>query len=122
MTKAATISWDDIDPTVYVDEKGQAWLSWGNEFPEKTAYAMSRSLEGPWEYKGFLNEIAGNCNSNHQSIIEFKGKWYFIYHNGALTADTGSFHRSVCTDYLFHNNDGTLKRVVMTSGSEPPAK
>jgi hypothetical protein len=30
MTKAATICWDDIDPTVYVDENGQAWLFWGN--------------------------------------------------------------------------------------------
>lgn len=41
---------------------------------------------------------------------------------GALTAGAGSFHRSVCIDYLFYNNDGTLKRVVMTSGSVPPAK
>jgi beta-xylosidase len=168
MTRAATIRWDDIDPAVYVDEKGQAWLFWGNtacyyaklkdnmieldgeiktislpkfteapyihkrngwyyltyayEFPEKTAYAMSRSLEGPWEYKGFLNEIAGNCNTNHQSIIGFKGKWYFIYHNGALVPDAGSFHRSVCIDYLYYNNDGTMKRVVMTSEGVPSAK
>lgn len=39
MTKAATIRWDDIDPAVYI------------EFPEKTAYAMGRSMECPWEYK-----------------------------------------------------------------------
>jgi beta-xylosidase len=161
MTTDTKISWDDIDPTVYIDAGGQAYLFWGNtqlyyaklktnmteldgpimraslpkfteapfihkrngwyylsyayEFPEKIAYAMSRSLEGPWEYKGFLNEIAGNSNTNHQSIIEFKGKWYFIYHNGALVPDAGSFHRSVCIDYLYYNKDGTMKRVVMTS-------
>lgn len=160
MTSVAKINWEDIDPTVYI-ENGQAYLFWGNtalyyaklkenmieldgpihnislpkfteapwihkrngwyylsyayEFPEKTAYAMSRSIEGPWEYKGILNEIAGNCNTNHQSIIEFKGKWYFIYHNGALVPDAGSFHRSVCIDYLYYNPDGTMKRVVMTS-------
>ena len=34
---------------------------------------MSRSITGPWEYKGILNEIAGNSNTNHQAIIEFKG-------------------------------------------------
>lgn len=46
-------------------------------FPEKIRYAMSRSITGPWEYKGILNEIAGASNTNHQSIIEFKGEWYF---------------------------------------------
>ena len=160
MTKATEISWDDIDPTVFIDDDGQAYLIWGNtrcyyaklkenmieldgpiqifdlpnfteapwihkrngwyylsyafQFPEKTAYAMSRSILGPWEYKGILNEIAGNSNTNHQSIIQFKGKWYFIYHNGAL-ADPGSFHRSVCIDYLYYNNDGTIKPIIMTS-------
>lgn len=63
-----------------------------------------------------------NGNTNHQSIIEFKGKWYFIYHNGALVPDHASFHRSVCIDYLHYNNDGTLKRVVMTSESVPAVK
>jgi beta-xylosidase len=160
MTTEAKISWDDIDPTVFIDN-GQAYLFWGNttlyyvklkenmvemdgpfkkielpkfteapyihkrngwfylsyayEFPEKIAYAMSRSIEGPWEYKGILNEIAGNCNTNHQSIIDFKGRSYFVYHNGALVPDAGSFHRSVCIDELFYNKNGTMKRVVMTS-------
>jgi beta-xylosidase len=167
MTTEAKISWDDIDPTVFI-EKGQAYLFWGNttlhyvklkenmvemdgefkkinlpnfteapyihkrdgwyyltyayEFPEKIAYAMSHSIEGPWEYKGILNEIAGNCNTNHQAIIDFKGKSYFIYHNGALVPDAGSFHRSVCIDYLYYNQDGTMKRVVMTSEGVPAAK
>lgn len=160
MTTQTKISWDDIDPTVFVDN-GQAYLFWGNtvlkyaklkenmieldgpiktidlphfteapwihkkngwyylsyayEFPEKIAYAMSRSIEGPWQYKGIINEIAGNSNTNHQAIIGFKGKNYFIYHNGALTPDAGSFHRSVCIDYLYYNKDGTIKRVIMTS-------
>jgi beta-xylosidase len=168
MTTEAKISWDDIDPSVFIDDNGQAWLFWGNttlhyvklkenmiemdgpfqkiglphfteapwihkrngwyylsyayEFPEKIAYAMSRSIEGPWEYKGILNEIAGNSNTNHQAIIEFKGKWYFIYHNGALVPDAGSFHRSVCIDYLYYNKDGTMKRVVMTSEGVKPVK
>lgn len=95
--------------------KGWYYLSYAYEFPEKIAYAMSHSINGPWEYKGILNEIAGNSNTNHQAIIEFKGNWYFIYHNGALTPDAGSYHRSVCIDRLYYNEDGTMKRVVMTS-------
>jgi beta-xylosidase len=168
MTTQTGISWDDIDPSVFIDDNGQAYLFWGNtvlkyaklkdnmieldgpiktidlphfteapwihkrngwyylsyayEFPEKIAYAMSRSIEGPWQYKGIINEIAGNSNTNHQAIINFKGKDYFIYHNGALTPDAGSFHRSVCVDYLYYNKDGSIKRVMMTSEGVKAAK
>lgn len=83
---------------------------------------MSRSITDPWECKGIINEIAGNSNTNHQAIIEFKGKNYFIYHNGALAADAGSFHRSVCTDQLYYNKDGTIKRTMMTSKGVPAVK
>ncbi|WP_207495886.1 glycoside hydrolase family 43 protein [Aridibaculum aurantiacum] len=168
MTIETKITWDDIDPSVMIDDDGQAYLFWGNttlhyvklkenmiemdgpmktiklphfteapwihkrngwyylsyayEFPEKIAYAMSRSIDGPWVYKGIINEIAGNSNTNHQAIIDFKGKSYFIYHNGALAADAGSFHRSVCIDYLHYNKDGTIKKIVMTSEGVKPVK
>ena len=161
MTKATDLRWDDIDPSVFIDDDGQAYLFWGNtacyyaklkdnmveldgeiktidlpnfteapwihkkgdwyylsyayQFPEKTAYAMSKSIEGPWEYKGILNELAGNTNTNHQAILEFKGKDYFIYHTGGIQPNGGSFRRSVCIDELNYNKDGTLQRVVMTS-------
>ena len=161
MTTATNITWDDIDPTVIIDN-GQAYLFWGNTkcyyarlkanmteldgdikvvdlpdyteapwihkrngwyylsyasgFPEKIVYAMSKTINGPWQYKGILNEIAGNSNTNHQAIINFKGKDYFIYHNGAINTQGGSFRRSVCIDRLYYNEDGTMKRVIMTSG------
>ena len=161
MTTKATISWDDIDPSVIIDDDGQAYLFWGNtacyyaklkdnmiefdgpiqtidlpnfteapwihkrgdwyylsyayQFPEKTAYAMSKSINGPWEYKGILNEIAGNSNTNHQAIINFKGKDYFIYHTGGIPTNGGSFRRSVCIDNLYYNNDGTMNRIIMTT-------
>jgi beta-xylosidase len=161
-TKYTKISWDDIDPTVFIDDNGQAYLIWGNtqcymaklksnmieldgpiiavkglpryteapwihkhngwyylsyasEFPEKTVYAMSRSINGPWEYKGILNELAGNCNTNHHAIVEFKGNWYFVYHNGGIQTQGGSFRRSLCVDRLFYNKDNTIKRVIMTT-------
>ena len=95
--------------------KNWYYLSYATGFPEKIAYAMSKSVNGPWEYKGILNELAGNSNTNHQSIIEFKGVPYFIYHTGGIQPNGGSFRRSVCIDRLYYNEDGTMKRVIMTS-------
>jgi beta-xylosidase len=160
-TEHSSSYWDDIDPAVFIDDDGQAYIFWGNtvcyyaklkdnmieldgdikvidlprfteaawvhkkgdwyyltyayDFPEKTAYAMSKSIHGPWEFKGILNEVAGNSNTNHQAIIEFKGRDYFIYHNGSIPTAGSSYRRSVCIDYLYYNEDGTLKRIVMTS-------
>ena len=61
--------------------------------------------------------MAGNSNTIHQAIVEFKGQWYFIYHNGSIQNPHGgnSFRRSVCVDYLYYNPDGTMKRVVQTT-------
>ncbi len=161
MTTAAKISWDDIDPTVWIDDDGQAYLIWGNRacyfaklkenmieldgpiqtidvpafeeapwihkhgnlyylsyasgFPEKTAYATAPKITGPWTYRGLLAEMAGNCNTIHQAIIDYKGKSYFIYHNGSAQRGGGSFQRSVCIDYLYYNPDGTIKRIVQTT-------
>lgn len=159
---ASDHSWACIDPTVLIDDDGQAWLFWGNGecyyarlkdsmtevegpvrqvrfdglqfeeapwihkhdgkyylsysegFPEKTAYAIADSIGGPYKYMGLLNELAGNCVTNHHAITEFKGSWYFFYHNGALRGG-GNNSRSVCVDRLYYNPDGSMRRVIMTT-------
>jgi beta-xylosidase len=98
---------------------GWYYLLYGYSFPEKVAYAMSRSIHGPWEYKGIINEIAGNCKTNSPAILDFNGKTYFIYHNGGLP-EGGSHRRSVCIDYLYFNGDGTIKKIFMTSEGVKP--
>ncbi|QYK03038.1 glycoside hydrolase family 43 protein [Shewanella psychrotolerans] len=161
MTTDTDIDWDDIDPAVFIDDDGQAYLFWGNTkpryvklkdnmiemdgpihaidipdftealwvhkkddtyylsyasgFPEKIAYATSKSIKGPWQYQGILNEVAGNSPTNHQAIIEFKGKSYFIYHTGASQNGGGEFRRSVAIDPLHYNEDGTIKLIHMTT-------
>lgn len=95
--------------------KGWYYLTFSIGFPEKTAYAMSRSINGPWEYKGILNEVAGNCNTNHHAIVNFKGDWYFIYHNGSINTAGSSYRRSVCIDRLKYKKNGELERIQMTS-------
>ncbi|MGC4031495.1 MAG: glycoside hydrolase family 43 protein [Tepidisphaeraceae bacterium] len=102
----------------WIHKRGDLYyLTYATGFPEKIAYATSDKITGPWQYRGLLAEVAGNSNTIHQAIIEFKGQWYFIYHNGA-TQDPrigGSYRRSVCIDYLYYNADGTMKRVLQTS-------
>lgn len=159
-TTAATAEFVNIDPTVLVDDDGDAhiywgkgrcyharlksnmteldgavdtvalpnfqegahlhrrggwyYLSYGYGTPERVAYAMSRRITGPWTFKGIVNELAGNCETNRPAIIDFRGESYFFYHNGGLPTG-GSHRRSVCVDLLHYNVDGTMKRVVMTS-------
>lgn len=94
---------------------GKYYLTYATEFPEKIAYAMADNIQGPWEYKGILNEIAGNSNTNHQGIVDFKGQWYFLYHNGGINTDGGSYSRSVCIDKMYYNADGTIRKIEMTT-------
>ncbi len=174
MTDHSPNNWDDIDPAVFIDDNGEAYMFFGNSvpkyvklkdnmieldgeikvldipnftealyvhkkgnyyyltyasgLPETIHYAMSKSIHGPWQYKGLLNEVAGNSNTNHQSIIEFKGKDYFIYHTGSMQHNSpvgigGEFRRSVAVDKLEYNADGTLKPVIMTTkGITEPAQ
>lgn len=98
---------------------GWYYLLYGYGFPEKVAYAMSRRVDGPWEFKGIINEIAGNCKTNSPAILDFNGNTYFIYHTGGLP-EGGSHRRSVCIDYLYFNEDGTIKKIIMTSDGVQP--
>lgn len=91
------------------------YLIYATEFPEKIAYAIADHIEGPYEYKGLLTEIAGNSNTTHPATVEFKGQWYFFYHNGAINPKGGSYSRSVCAEYIEHLPDGSIKKIEMTT-------
>ena len=90
------------------------YLSYGYDMPEKVGYAMSKNIEGPWQFKGIINDVPENCITNRPCIINFKNQTYFIYHNGALP-NGGSHRRSVCIDYLQYNADDSIKKIEMTS-------
>ena len=167
MTKDKPHPWDDIDPTVFVDDDGQAYMYWGNgsckwvklkdnmiefdseihyldlknfiegpwlykrndlyylayaskgESREATDYSTSKSPEGPWEYQGVISGMAPNSFTIHPGIINYKGKDYFFYHNGLLPTG-GSYRRSIAVDYMYYNEDGTIKQVVQTKEGVAP--
>lgn len=156
-TTTVESTWDDIDPTVFIDSSGQAYMYWGNTqcyyiklknnmteidgnivpvnlpqfteapflhkhnglyylsyaygWPEKIAYATSKSLTGPWVFGSVINNTVNNCGTNHQSIIFYKNQWYFIYHTGDIG---GNYRRSVAVDYLFYNNKNNIIEIVQT--------
>ncbi len=168
----------DIDPTVFIDEDGQAYLYWGNPYlkyvklnedmisysgevvtvpltkegfhvrykdadkrpsayeegpwlykrknlyyllypaggvPEHLAYSTSNSATGPWTYRDTIMPIIkkGGAFTNHPGLIDYKGRSYLFYHNGALPGG-GGFTRSVCVDEFTYNKDGSIPRINNT--------
>lgn len=163
---------DNIDPSVFIDDDGQAYIYWGTDrvcrqaklksnmieidgsitvpqgvtrffeaswvhkrdniyyysyaaynssganWPSNIDYCTSSNPLGPWTYKGTMNDKAGT-GTNHSGIIEFKDKWYFVYHTDYLS-DGVAWQRSVQVDNLSYNSDGTIKKIIQTTtGPEP---
>lgn len=114
-----TVNVRDFFEAPWVHKKnGVFYLSYASGYPSTTKYSTSNSIEGPWTYQGLINDLLPNSETNHQAIIEFKGNWYFVYHNGGLQ-DGGTYRRSVCIDNLEYNSDGTIKKVIRTSKGVP---
>ena len=77
-------------------------------------YATASNPMGPWTHRGVvLDQVTST--TNHPAIVEFKGQWYMVYHNAAAPGG-GNFRRSVTLDKLYWNADGTMQKVVQTTG------
>lgn len=162
-------NWDDIDPTVFIDDDGQAYMYWGNPnlysvklnedmiscasgiikhphikdyqegpwfwkhdgnyylafastcCPEGIGYAMSKSPEGPWEYKGHIMNHTPRTRGNHPGIIEFNGKWYvFGLNYDLLRMETPTHHerRNVSVAEMHYRPDGTIAEVPYFGDTE----
>ena len=44
------------------------------------------TAEGPWKYGGVVIPTQGKSFTDHPGIVDYKGKTYLFYHNGALPA------------------------------------
>jgi hypothetical protein len=96
------------------------------EQAEQIAYSSAKSITGPWTYGGLLTGPAKHGFTIHPSVIEFKGQWYFFYHDGSYTLNGtpgGDCRRQVCAEYLYFNTDGSIKPITLTTeGVSIPAK
>jgi hypothetical protein len=154
-----------IDPNIFIDKDGQAYLYWsaGNiygarlkdnmlelasevktlgELPtkglkegpylferngiyyltyphvenkiERLEYAISDNPLGPFKITGvIMDESPSGCWTNHHSIIQFQNQWYLFYHDRDYSPKFDKA-RSIRTDSLFFNTDGTIKQVIRT--------
>ncbi len=178
--KPLLIGFGYIDPTVFIDDDGQAYLYWGNPdlwhvklnenmvsydedygivkedlkdenfgcrakkvqnrtadyeegpwlykrndlyylfypaggVPEHLAYSTSKSITGPWVYGDTIMHVIKDKGAftNHPGVIDYKGKTYLFYHNGALPGG-GGFKRSVCIEPFEFNADGSVPLITST--------
>lgn len=83
------------------------YMFFANNWHEELSYATSKSVTGPYVYGGKIMEAGSSSNTNHPSVIDFKGKTYIFYHTGAMENGSG-YRRSVCIDELKFNEDGSI--------------
>ena len=138
MTKATKISWDDIDPTVYIEDNGQAWLFWGNQ---KCYFAKLKAnmteldgtiqsvpddqvknyTEAPWIHKhgnlyylsfatGFPEKMA------YATATSLAGPWTYrgLLSEGAFNSNT--IHQAIIefkgqAYFIYHNGGTQVPRV-----------
>ncbi|GAA0307079.1 beta-xylosidase [Gracilibacillus halotolerans] len=88
---------------------GKYYLSYSTGNTHKIAYAISDRPDGPFVYQGtILNPVLGW--TTHQSIVEFKGKWYLFYHDASLSGGL-NHQRSMKFTEITYNEDGTIQTI-----------
>lgn len=93
---------------------GKYYLFFATNWREEMAYATADDPMGRYDHKQTIMPPSSTANTNHPSVIDFKGKTYFIYHNGALPHGSG-FRRSVCIQELEFDEDGNVYPLTETS-------
>lgn len=74
MTKESPIPWDDIDPAVFIDDDGQAYLYWGNTVMKYAKLKPNMiELDGPIHTVGLDNFVEAAYLHKH------KGTYYLSY-------------------------------------------
>ncbi len=92
---------------------GKYYLSHSDNNPtdrggNRMKYAVSDSPLGPWKDMGVYIYPTG-METNHGSIVRFKGKWWAFYHTSNWSGH-GTL-RSVCVDPVTMRADGSLEVV-----------
>lgn len=94
---------------------GKYYLFYAYKFTEEMAYATTDDLlNGKLEFGSVLMEPSATSNTNHMAVFDFKGKTYFVYHNGSLPAGTG-FRRTACIAEVHFNEDGSIQPIPETA-------
>lgn len=94
---------------------GEYYLFFAYQWRECMAYATTDSLlDGEWSELNIIMYPSATSNTNHMAVCDFKGKTYFIYHNGSLPKGNG-YRRSVCIRELVFEEDGSISLMEETT-------
>ncbi|MDR2917294.1 MAG: glycoside hydrolase family 43 protein [Tannerella sp.] len=135
MTTFARHSWDDLDPTVFIDDDGQAYLYWGNgacyraklnedmvslagpviplNVRDQSAFGVSFT-EAPWVYKRngmyYMIYASGFPESIHYTTAsEPEGPWTYRGVVMPLEGGSNTNHPGIIDykghSYFFYHND-----------------
>ena len=64
-------------------------------------------------YKNII-EPSATANTNHMAVFDFKGKTYFVYHDGSLPYGSG-YRRVACVEEFKVNDDGSIPYIKKTA-------
>jgi hypothetical protein len=88
---------------------GKYYFSYSTGDTHFICYAIGDNPYGPFTYQGvILNPVQGW--TNHESIVQFKGKWYIFYHDTQLSGKTHL--RNVKVTELHYRPDGTIEPIT----------
>lgn len=94
---------------------GDYYLFYAYGWRERMAYATTDSLmDNNWNFGSILMSTTATSNTNHMAVFDFKGKTYFIYHNGSLPAGNG-YRRSACITELKFKANGDIEPILETA-------
>lgn len=74
MTKQTAILWDDIDPAVFIDDDGQAYLYWGN-----TVMKYAKLKPNMTELDGPIHTVGLEAFTEAAYLHKHKGTYYLTY-------------------------------------------
>lgn len=87
---------------------GNYYLFYASQWREKMAYVTtSDPMNGKWSDRQVIMSPTATSNTNHMAVFDFKGKTYFVYHNGSLPKGNG-YRRSPCIRELTFKEDGSI--------------
>ena len=96
---------------------GPYYLFYAFGWRERMAYATydgGNIMEAVWEYQNTLMDASATSNTNHPAVFDFKGKTYFVYHNGSLPNGSG-FRRVACVEELVIDESGFIQKLEETA-------
>ncbi len=94
---------------------GDYYLFYAYGWREQMAYVTTSDLfSGDWSKPTVIMGPTATSNTNHMSVIDFKGTTYFIYHNGSLSNGSG-YRRVICATTLTFDEDGNIEPIEETA-------